>query len=135
MISTASRVNEKLMSREGAYIWPLSKWIDLSLVNHTAYSSGAVSLAYAFARWIRADTLHRLRIISEPLATRTLVCPNRPSPVVRRRFREDAGRFPRVSRLTALGLKFERPFAEGTVCNQAELAELAHVSRTRVCQT
>jgi site-specific DNA recombinase len=62
----------------------------------------------------------------------TLPLANRPG--VRRRFREELGRVPRVSRLMALALKFQGLLSEGTVRNHAELAQLGHVSRTRVCQ-
>jgi hypothetical protein len=41
---------------------------------------------------------------------------------------------PRLSRLMALALKLETLLAHGIVQNHAELAELGHVSRTRVCQ-
>jgi len=44
------------------------------------------------------------------------------------------GRIPRVSRLMALALKFDDLLASGAVRDQAELAELAHVSRARVTQ-
>ena len=53
---------------------------------------------------------------------------------VRRTFREEFGRIPRVSRLMALALKFQGLLAQGTVRSHADLAELGHVSRTRVCQ-
>jgi hypothetical protein len=64
----------------------------------------------------------------------TLALANRPG--VRRRWEEQQalGRVPRVSRLMALALKFERLLSEGTVRNHAELAQLGHVSRARVCQ-
>jgi site-specific DNA recombinase len=62
----------------------------------------------------------------------TLPPANRPG--VRRTFREEFGRVPRVSRLMALALKFQGLLSEGTVRNHAELAELGQVSRTRVCQ-
>jgi hypothetical protein len=57
---------------------------------------------------------------------------NRPG--VRRNLREESGRVPRVSRLMALALKFQGLLSEGTLRNHAELAQLGHVSRTRVCQ-
>jgi site-specific DNA recombinase len=53
---------------------------------------------------------------------------------VRGRAREQAGRVPRVSRLMALAIKFQGLLSEGTVRNHAELAQLGHVSRARVCQ-
>jgi hypothetical protein len=55
-------------------------------------------------------------------------------PGVRRRFREESGRVPRVSRLMALALKFQTLLSQGTVRNHTQLAQLGHVSRTRVCQ-
>ena len=44
------------------------------------------------------------------------------------------GRVPRVSRLMALAIKFDRLIAEGAVRDQAELAELGYVTRARVTQ-
>jgi len=44
------------------------------------------------------------------------------------------GRVPRVSRLMALAIKFDRLIAEGAVRDQAQLAELGHVTRARVTQ-
>jgi len=44
------------------------------------------------------------------------------------------GRVPRVSRLMALAIKFDRLLAAGAVRDQAELAELGHVTRARVTQ-
>lgn len=44
------------------------------------------------------------------------------------------GRVPRVSRLMALAIKFDRLLATGAVRDQAELAELGHVTRARVTQ-
>jgi hypothetical protein len=57
-------------------------------------------------------------------------------PGVRRKFEEQQalGRVPRVSRLMALALKFQGLLSQGTVRSHADLAELGHVSRTRVCQ-
>jgi hypothetical protein len=62
----------------------------------------------------------------------TLPIANRPG--VRRTFREELGRIPRVSRLMALALKFQGLLSRGTVRSHADLAQLGHVSRTRVCQ-
>lgn len=45
-----------------------------------------------------------------------------------------AGRVPRVARLMALALKFDRLIREGAVADQAELARLGHVTRARVSQ-
>ena len=44
------------------------------------------------------------------------------------------GRVPRVSRLMALAIKFDRLIAEGAVRDQSQLAELGHVTRARVTQ-
>jgi hypothetical protein len=44
------------------------------------------------------------------------------------------GRVPRVARLMALAIKFESLLAAGAVRDQAELAELGHVTRARVTQ-
>ena len=44
------------------------------------------------------------------------------------------GRVPRISRLLALAIKFDRLIAEGAIRDQAQLAELGHVTRARVTQ-
>jgi len=44
------------------------------------------------------------------------------------------GRVPRISRLMALAIRFERLIQEGHVTDQAELARLGHVTRARVTQ-
>ena len=44
------------------------------------------------------------------------------------------GRVPRISRLMALAIKFDRLIAEGAIRDQAQLAELGHVTRARVTQ-
>jgi len=44
------------------------------------------------------------------------------------------GRVPRVARLMALAIRFERLIAQGGVTTQAELAELGHVTRARISQ-
>jgi len=44
------------------------------------------------------------------------------------------GRVPRISRLMALAIKFDRLIAEGAIHDQAQLAELGHVTRARVTQ-
>lgn len=45
-----------------------------------------------------------------------------------------AGRVPRVARLMALAIRFERLIREGAVSRQTEMAEIAHVTRARVTQ-
>ncbi len=45
-----------------------------------------------------------------------------------------SGRLPRVSRLMALAIRFDRLLETGTVRDQTELAELGHVTRARVTQ-
>lgn len=44
------------------------------------------------------------------------------------------GRVPRISRLMALAIKFDRMIADGLVRDQAEIAELGHVTRARLTQ-
>jgi len=44
------------------------------------------------------------------------------------------GRVPRVARLMALAIRFERLLDEGVVANQSELARLAHVTQPRMTQ-
>ena len=44
------------------------------------------------------------------------------------------GRVPRVSRLMALAIRFDRLLREGMVSDYAEIAELGHVTRARVSQ-
>jgi hypothetical protein len=45
-----------------------------------------------------------------------------------------AGRIPRVSKLLALALRFERLLRDGLVKDYAELARLGHVTRARISQ-
>jgi hypothetical protein len=44
------------------------------------------------------------------------------------------GRIPRISRLMALAIRFERLLREGVVTDQSALARLAHVSQPRMTQ-
>lgn len=44
------------------------------------------------------------------------------------------GRVPRIARLMALAIRFERLLAEREVCDYADLARLGHVTRARVTQ-
>ncbi len=46
----------------------------------------------------------------------------------------EPGRVPRVARLMALALRFEKLVREGAVADYAELARLGHVTRARVTQ-
>jgi hypothetical protein len=46
----------------------------------------------------------------------------------------EPGRVPRVARLLALALRFERLLREGVVTSYTELAALGHVSRARISQ-
>jgi hypothetical protein len=43
-------------------------------------------------------------------------------------------RIPRVARLMALAIRMDELVRTGVVCDQAELAQLGHVSRTRITQ-
>ncbi len=45
-----------------------------------------------------------------------------------------SGKIPRLSRLMALALRFEKLIADGVVANHSELAQLGHVTRARVTQ-
>jgi hypothetical protein len=45
-----------------------------------------------------------------------------------------AGRVPRISRLMALAIRFDRLIGSGGIADQADLARLGHVSRARVTQ-
>ena len=53
--------------------------------------------------------------------------PPEPSPV-------PEGRIPRISRLMALAIRFDRLIKEGEIDDQADLARLGNVSRARVTQ-
>ena len=44
------------------------------------------------------------------------------------------GRVPRITRLLALAIRFDRLIRAGEIANYGELAELGHVSRARVSQ-
>jgi len=44
------------------------------------------------------------------------------------------GRVPRISRLMALAIRFDRLIKAGEIADQAEIARLGHVSRARVTQ-
>lgn len=44
------------------------------------------------------------------------------------------GRVPRVTRLMALAIRFDRLIRDGVVADQAELARLGHVTRARITQ-
>ncbi len=45
-----------------------------------------------------------------------------------------SGKIPRLSRLMALALRFEKLIGDGVVANNSELAQLGHVTRARVTQ-
>lgn len=46
----------------------------------------------------------------------------------------EPGRIPRISRLMALAIRFDRLIREGVVADQSELARLAHVTQPRMTQ-
>ena len=46
----------------------------------------------------------------------------------------EAARVPRISRLMALAIRFERLMRDGVVADQSELARLAHVTQPRMTQ-
>ncbi len=60
----------------------------------------------------------RRRITDSPPATETV----------------EPGRVPRISRLMALAIKFDRMIREGIVVDQSELARLTHVTQPRMTQ-
>jgi hypothetical protein len=62
--------------------------------------------------------------------TRKLLCavPPEPAPM------PPAARTPRIARLRALAIRLDHLVRTGVVANQAELALLGHVSRTRITQ-
>lgn len=47
---------------------------------------------------------------------------------------ENPGRLPKVSKLMALAIRFERLLAQGAAADYAELARLGHVTRARLTQ-
>lgn len=47
---------------------------------------------------------------------------------------EPQGRTPRVAKLMALAIRFERLLQDGVVTNQSELARLAHITQPRMTQ-
>ncbi|MCC5829259.1 MAG: hypothetical protein JJU36_07410 [Phycisphaeraceae bacterium] len=61
---------------------------------------------------------HRKRAVNGP----------KPKPV------EPAGRIPRISKLMALAIRFDKLLEDGVVADQTELARLAHVTQPRMTQ-
>ena len=47
---------------------------------------------------------------------------------------EPRGRTPRVAKLMALAIRFDRLLQDGAVANQSELARLAHITQPRMTQ-
>jgi len=47
---------------------------------------------------------------------------------------EPQGRTPRVAKLMALAIRFDRLLQDGVVANQSELARLAHITQPRMTQ-
>ena len=64
----------------------------------------------------------------------TLATATRPASRTDAATESDGGRIPRVSRLMALAIKFERLVREGAVSNFRELAEAGQISRARMSQ-
>lgn len=71
----------------------------------------------------------KVQFTRRPNRSRAMVVTNSPpaTPVA-------PGRIPRVSRLMALAIHFDRLIREGTVTDQSELARLAHVTQPRMTQ-
>ncbi len=66
----------------------------------------------------RRDEAGRRRITTEPRAIDTL----------------PPGHVPRISKLMALAIRFDRLIREGEVSNQSELARLSHITQPRMTQ-
>lgn len=74
----------------------------------------------------------KLRIHYQDRGRKKIKAAPSPPPVPPRQV--PAGRVPRVARLMALAIRFDRLLREGTVSDQSELARLTHVTQTRMTQ-
>lgn len=72
---------------------------------------------------------HRLAFIREHNARRAVRNAPKEKPVGL-----PAGRLPRIAKLMALAIRFDHLLATGAMLDQAELADLGHVTRARVTQ-
>ncbi len=70
----------------------------------------------------------KVRFVRRPDKSRALVVTDKPPTSVA------PGRVPRVSRLMALAIHFNKMLREGKVADQSELARLAHVTQPRMTQ-
>lgn len=73
------------------------------------------------------STTRKVRITRRPDRSRAIVAASDNSA-------PPAGRVPRISRLMALAIHFDRLLREGKVRDQSELARLAHVTQPRMTQ-
>jgi hypothetical protein len=63
-----------------------------------------------------------------------ITCPVRPACRQPKGADSAPGRIPRLTRLLALAIKFDKLIRAGTIRNYADLARLGHVSRARISQ-
>lgn len=70
----------------------------------------------------------RVRFVRRDHGRKTIVDAPRPAEQV------EPGRVPRISRLMALAIRFDRLIREGKVTDLSELARLAHVTQPRMTQ-
>ena len=75
---------------------------------------------YKVTKQVRFGRAHRARRVKLPDEAP-------PTPATR-------GRVPRIARLMALAIRFQKLIDDGVIENQAEIARLSHVSRARVTQ-
>lgn len=73
------------------------------------------------------STTRKVRFVRRPDKSRAIVEASGNSAAA-------AGRVPRISRLMALAIHFDRLLREGKVRDQSELARLAHVTQPRMTQ-
>jgi hypothetical protein len=74
------------------------------------------------------SVVRKVRFVRRPDRSRAIVAATQPANEV------EPGRVPRVSRLMALAIHFDRLIREGKVADQSELARLAHVTQPRMTQ-
>lgn len=70
----------------------------------------------------------RVHFIRRDHGRKTIAAAPRPTPPT------ESGRIPRISRLMALAIRFDRLVREGRVTDLSELARLAHVTQPRITQ-
>ena len=73
--------------------------------------------------------IRKVQFTRRPNRSRAMTVSNRPPAAP-----DTPGRVPRISRLMALAIHFDRLIREGKVRDQSELARLAHVTQPRITQ-